>query len=96
MREGMDIRKRFQNINCYILLTCGIYVRPTKAGRFVTRVRISMRSLDFFTLTNPSSRTMALGFTQPITEMSIRNRPEGKARPARKAHNLTAICERTV
>jgi hypothetical protein len=39
---------------------------------------------------------MALGSTQPLTEMSTRNHPEGKGRPARKANNLTAICEPTV
>jgi hypothetical protein len=31
--------------------------------------------------------------TQPLTEMSTRNIPGGKGRPARKADNLTAICE---
>jgi hypothetical protein len=36
---------------------------------------------------------MALGSTQPLTEMSTRNLPGGKGRPARKADNLTAICE---
>jgi hypothetical protein len=36
---------------------------------------------------------MALGSTQPLTEMSIRNIPGGEGRPARKAVNLTAICE---
>jgi hypothetical protein len=36
---------------------------------------------------------MALGSTQPLTEMSTRNIPVGKGRPARKADNLTAICE---
>jgi hypothetical protein len=36
---------------------------------------------------------MALGSTQPLAEMSIRNLPEGKGRPARKTDNLTAICE---
>jgi hypothetical protein len=36
---------------------------------------------------------MALGSTLPLTEMSIRNLHGGKGRPARKAHNLTAICE---
>jgi hypothetical protein len=35
---------------------------------------------------------MALGSTQPVTEMSTRNLPGGKGRPARKADNLTAIC----
>jgi hypothetical protein len=36
---------------------------------------------------------MALGSTQPLTEMSTRNIPEGKGQPARKADNLTDICE---
>jgi hypothetical protein len=36
---------------------------------------------------------MAQGSTHPLTEMSTRNLPEGKGRPARKADNLTAICE---
>jgi hypothetical protein len=49
-----------------------------QAGR--SRVRFPMRSL-------------ALGSTQPLTEMSTRNLPGGKGRPARKADNLTAICE---
>jgi hypothetical protein len=48
---------------------------------------------DFF---NPSNITMALGSTQPLTEMSTRNLPGGKKRPARRADNLTAIYELTV
>jgi hypothetical protein len=36
---------------------------------------------------------MALGSTQPLTEMNTRKIPGGKARPARKDDNLTAICE---
>jgi hypothetical protein len=36
---------------------------------------------------------MALGSTQPLTEMSTRNIPGGKVRPAREADNPTAICE---
>jgi hypothetical protein len=36
---------------------------------------------------------MTLVSTQPLTEMSIRNLPEGKGRPAREADNLTTICE---
>jgi hypothetical protein len=50
----------------------------------------------FFNWTNPSSRTMVLGLTQPLTEMSTRNLPGGIGRPARTADNLTAICEPTV
>jgi hypothetical protein len=36
---------------------------------------------------------MALGSTQPLTEMSTRNLPAGKGRPARETDNLTAIYE---
>jgi hypothetical protein len=36
---------------------------------------------------------MALGSTQPLTEMSTRNIPGGEGRPAREADNLTPICE---
>jgi hypothetical protein len=52
--------------------------------------------VDFFNLPNPSNRTMALGSTQPLTEMSTRNLPGAKGRPARRADNLTAICEPNV
>jgi hypothetical protein len=44
--------------------------------------------VDFLNLPNPSSRTMALGSTQPLTEMNTRNFPGGKKRPARRAENL--------
>jgi hypothetical protein len=36
---------------------------------------------------------MALGSTEPLTEMSTRNLPAGKKLLAHKADNLTAICE---
>jgi hypothetical protein len=36
---------------------------------------------------------MALGSTQPLTEMGTRNLPGGKEEPTREADNLTAICE---
>jgi hypothetical protein len=36
---------------------------------------------------NPSGRTMALGSTQPLTEMSTVNVPGGKGRPTRKVDN---------
>jgi hypothetical protein len=58
-----------------------------------SRDRAPMR---FFNLPNHFSRTMALGSTQPLREMSIRNLPGGKGRPARKADKLTAISEPTV
>jgi len=40
---------------------------------------------------NPSGRTMALGLTQPLTEMSTRNISWGKRRPVRRADNLTTF-----
>jgi hypothetical protein len=58
-----------------------------------SRDRVPMKLSKFFNLPNPSSRTMALGSTQPLTEMSTRNLPKGIGRPARKADNFNAICE---
>jgi hypothetical protein len=49
--------------------------------------------VDFFNLSNPFSLNMPRGSTQPLTEMSTRNLPGGKKRPARRADNLAAICE---
>jgi hypothetical protein len=56
------------------------------------RVRVP-DDVNFLNLPNPSSRTMTLGSAQPLAEMSTRNLPGGKGRPARKAVSLTAICE---
>jgi hypothetical protein len=61
-----------------------------QAGRSRNRIP---DEVDFLNLPNPSSRTMALGSTQPLSEMSTRNIPGGEWRPARRADNLTAICE---
>jgi hypothetical protein len=52
--------------------------------------------VDFFNLPNPSSLSMALGSTQPLSEMSIRNLPGDKKRPARRADNVAAISEPNV
>jgi hypothetical protein len=64
-----------------------------QAGRSPDRVP---DEVDFFNLPNPSSRTVALGSTQHLTEMSTRNLPGGKNRPARRADNLSAIFEPNV
>jgi hypothetical protein len=50
-------------------------------------------AIGFFNWPNPASRTMDLGLTQPLTEMSTRNPPGGKGWPVRKADILTTICE---
>jgi hypothetical protein len=42
------------------------------------------------------NEVMALGSTQPLTEMSTRNLPGGKGRPARWADDFTAIYETIV
>jgi hypothetical protein len=39
---------------------------------------------------------MVLESTQPLTEMSTRNLPGGKERPARRAEYFAAICEPNV
>jgi hypothetical protein len=54
--------------------------------------RSPIRVPDDLGFPNPSSRTMALGSTQSLTEMSTRNLPGGKKRPVRRADNLAAIC----
>jgi hypothetical protein len=65
-----------------------------QAGR--SRVGVPMRSANFLSLPNPSSRTIALGFTQPLTGMSTRNLRGSKAWSALKADNIAAMCEPTV
>jgi hypothetical protein len=47
-------------------------------GHYATSRKVAGSSsdeVDFFDLRNPSSRTMALGPTQHLTEMSTRNLP---------------------
>jgi hypothetical protein len=62
-------------------------------GRSLVRVP---DEVNFFNLPNPSSRTMALGLAQTLTEMSTRKLPGGKKRPERRADNLAAACEPNV
>jgi hypothetical protein len=55
--------------------------------------------VKFFSLPNPSGCTRP--FTQPLTEMSTRNKKlimflESKVRPVRRAGNIAAFCERIV
>jgi hypothetical protein len=54
---------------------------------------ISDEIIGFLNWPNPSSHTMALGPTQPPTEMSTRNLPGGKGQLARGADNLIAFYE---
>jgi hypothetical protein len=55
---------------------------------------VDLLNIDLVLVT--STWIVALGSTQPLTEMSTRNLPGGKKRPARRADNLAAICEPNV
>jgi hypothetical protein len=48
-------------------------------------------AIGIFYLHNSFGRTMALGLTQAITEMSNRNISWGYRRPVRRTDNLTTI-----
>jgi hypothetical protein len=62
-----------------------------QAGK--SRVRFSMSSVDFLINQILPPASMTLGSTQRLTEMNTKNHPGGKGLRARKADNLTAICE---
>jgi hypothetical protein len=77
-----------ENLRYFTIHTCRLGARGSVVGWGTilqvgrSRVRLPMRSLDFFNWPKLSSRTMALGSTQPLTEMSTRNLPGGKGPPA--------------
>jgi hypothetical protein len=73
-----------RNLNVCVLCQCMHY---KAAGSIPDEV------IGFFNWPNPSSCIMALGLTQPLTEMSTSDLPGGKGRPVHKADKLTAICE---
>jgi hypothetical protein len=83
-----------QRIILYMLLMQGIIFRGARGS--VVGWGIPDEVIGFFNWLNPSSRTMTLGSTQPLTEMNTRNLPGGKGRPALEVDNLAAICEPTV
>jgi hypothetical protein len=64
-----------------------------QAGRSPVRVP---DEVDFFNLPNPSTCTMALESTQPLTEMNTRNLPGAENQLVHRADNLAAICESNV
>jgi hypothetical protein len=75
--------------------TSGSWLRHYATSRKVAG-SIPDEVIGFFIWHNPSSRNMALGSTQPLTEMSTRTLHGGKGIPALEADNLTAICESIV
>jgi hypothetical protein len=78
---------KLQNNNL-ILRLCNYYV----PGHYPSSC-LYPDDVDFLNWPNSSSRTMVLWSTQPLTEMNTRTLPGGKGRLARRADNLTAICE---
>jgi hypothetical protein len=72
-----------------------VQLRHYSTNRNVS-VSITDEVIGFFNFPNPSNRTMTMGSTQPLTEMSTRNLLGGKGRPALEADNLIDICEPTV
>jgi hypothetical protein len=68
-------------------------LRRYATGRKVTGSSPDQAIDFFFILSNPSSHSIALGLPQPLTEMSTENVSGNRALTARKANNLTAICE---
>jgi hypothetical protein len=75
-----------------VLTTGGIHLRHYATIRNVAS-SIPDEVIGFFNWPHPSSRTMAVGLTQPLTEMSTRNLTGSRGQSARKADILTGICE---
>jgi hypothetical protein len=70
-------------------IVCG--TRWCRWFRHSTASRRVAGSIGSLILPNPSSRTMALGTTQPLTRISSRHLPGGTGRPASEADDLTSM-----
>jgi hypothetical protein len=86
---------RTKSVNLLVLASFGgsgsVVYAMLQAGRW--RVLFPMSLLHFPIYLVLPAAIWLLESTQPLTETSIRNLTEGKALPAHKADNLTAICE---
>jgi hypothetical protein len=81
----------FCEINFNIILYLGARRSVVGWGTMLQTGRLLVQVLDevdTFSLPNRSGRTMALRSTDPLTEMSTRNLPEGKKWPARRTDNV--------
>jgi hypothetical protein len=70
----VELSRQISPVLCYLSLLL-------KGGHYATSWKVAYSIPDevtgFFNLPNPSSRTVALGSTHPLTEMSTRNLPGG-------------------
>jgi hypothetical protein len=64
-------------------------ILQTRRSRVRFTIRLLEFSIDLFLL----AALCTVVSTQPLTEMSTRNLSGSKTRPVRKADNLNAICE---
>jgi hypothetical protein len=94
LRELVKIRYRklvssevntfYKFLPCYFVAHLLTLLRHYAISRKVASL-IPDGVIGFFNWPNLSSRTMTLGSTQPLTEMSTRNLPGGKGWPVREA-----------
>jgi hypothetical protein len=73
-QTGLDTFPETENFTDF----CGLMFWLGARGTSRKVARSSPDKVDFFNLPKPSSRTMALGSTQPLTEMSNWNLPGGQ------------------
>jgi hypothetical protein len=57
-----------------------------------TQLGVPDKVIEYFNLPNPSSRTMALGLTQPVTEMRTSTFSSG----VKRGRRVRLICEQIV
>jgi hypothetical protein len=95
--NSMFIDNTRKIIRPVLFLTKGTH-QHSSLGYYATSRKVAgsipNNAIGMFNLPNISSRTMDLGWTQPLTENSTRKLLWGKWRPARKTDNLTAIWSR--
>jgi hypothetical protein len=81
---ALDARHIATVFNTFIVYNKYLASYPRSAKKKQHKVAGSIRNkfIQFFNFSNPSSRTMALESTQPLTEISTKNLTGGKGRSA--------------
>jgi hypothetical protein len=99
LKKVIPLRRIQMFLTPFCQIQCNFHNRTLKLMHYATCRKVAgsipVDAIWFFNWPDPSSRTMALGSTRPLTEMSTKNILGGNGRPARKADNLTAIREPT-